>query len=689
MKKLVIILVFLPLILRSQQDSLLKTTYQSFNNQMFNVYQIEGIFTILLIEESLLSNDKKNDIQTIKKILDQIDGYYAGFKSFYGIEPIGGNPNYNNKANVFFGSPSCGAACGLIGAKGVEIGGAFFTPIFNEIKYQTNTHRLGIVGYEFGRNFFTLSDKILFPFNVSKDEKNGGFAEGFANLGQLESYIIGVYPGFQADRRKYQETNAYHLELKKLLLAYINNAKINPGNALIKESKLHDHNRNSWALDIPSFLASGILIGTYNLFGKPSMKEFIKSLESRTTAPTPEYAMGSIAFGFSKAMNVNLNNYFKNVLKFNIDLKSQEDIANLPSISENRLIRDLPILYFASPLDTLSLNIRSLDYNPSSETVYRVIINDKVFSESKHGNNKLTYNLLTKEDSLVIKVQMIEFNSLKDQYSIILKKRKSFYLLDHNTYLYSTNSYGKVVDKGDLIRIENISSNFQIPIYDNNIVLSRYPIFRDRKIRISGSLRNINIDNKENSCNVAIGGRWGSHGPERVGIDIGFGDTSAFYKTEIDLRINDFFFNSDESAEYQYLSQELLVSTNNSICEGKNIFIEDITDLDNDGFTDFNDHCPLLYGNNQGCPETSGLSLDNYQNIVNIYPNPLRGKMIVNSNINGTIKLFTSSGVELLNFNKNDIIQEFAIPDLPQGLYLLKITGLNQNYIKKIIISQN
>ena len=132
-----------------------------------------------------------------------------------------------------------------------------------------------------------------------------------------------------------------------------------------------------------------------------------------------------------------------------------------------------------------------------------------------------------------------------------------------------------------------------------------------------------------------------------------------------------------------------MVSTNNSICEGKNIFIEDITDLDNDGFTDFNDHCPLLYGNNQGCPETSGLSLDNYQNIVNIYPNPLRGKMIVNSNINGTIKLFTSSGVELLNFNKNDIIQEFAIPDLPQGLYLLKITGLNQNYIKKIIISQN
>ena len=63
--------------------------------------------------------------------------------------------------------------------------------------------------------------------------------------------------------------------------------------------------------------------------------------------------------------------------------------------------------------------------------------------------------------------------------------------------------------------------------------------------------------------------------------------------------------------------------------------------------------------------------------------------MIVNSNINGQMKLFTSNGVELLNFNKNDTIQEFSIPNLPQGFYLLKITGLNQSYVKKIVISQN
>ena len=352
------------------------------------------------------------------------------------------------------------------------------------------------------------------------------------------------------------------------------------------------------------------------------------------------------------------------------------------------MIIDKPVLYFTSPFDTITLNVRSLNYNPTSQTLYRIILGNRLYSESTHGNNKFSYDVLEGNDSLLVKVQMVESTILKDQYIIVLRKRKFFNLLDHNKYLYSSYGLGRVIEKKDTIRIENISSNFQTPTYDNNIVIAKYPLVRDRKIRISGSLRNINLDNKENFCNLAIGGRWGSHGPERVGKDLGVADTTKFYKTSIEFNINDFFFNSSESMKYIYLPQELLISANNSICEGNNIVVEDITDLDNDGFIDFDDNCPLVYGTNKGCPQTSDLNGE-LNDKFSIYPNPISDIMVINSSYNGLVKVCDMNGTEIFTYTKSEAVQEFQISDIPNGIYILKLIGSNNNLTKKILIHNN
>ena len=56
------------------------------------------------------------------------------------------------KPMFFFGNPSCGAGCGLVGSKGIEVSG--FQNIFFNLKYDLNVNRDVIIAYEFGKEFF-------------------------------------------------------------------------------------------------------------------------------------------------------------------------------------------------------------------------------------------------------------------------------------------------------------------------------------------------------------------------------------------------------------------------------------------------------------------------------------------------------------------------------------------------------
>lgn len=584
----------------AQYEHLTKTTYTSFNGVVHNVYLIEGEYTVINILDTLLTDSQLSDVPILNTIVKEIDTYYLGYKNMNGFEPSGGNTNYSNKANVFFGSPSCGAACGILGSKGIEVGGTFLNEIYNELKYHTNKHRLGIVGYEFGRNFFTNGSKILFPFKPNTDERNGGFAEGFANLGQLEVYMGSVYPLFNENRKQFQETNAFHRELKNLLRAYINNKNVNPYNSMHKEKNLFDVNRNPWLISIPSYIASGIMVGTYNLFNKPSMKGFWDALKVRNSPSSVEYALGNIALGFSKAANLNLNNYFINVLKFTIDDDAKNTISQLPEIPNNKLIKDVEELFFTAPEDSLNLNIRSLNYNPlDAEYKYQLVIDGVLVSESQHGDNVLTYTVLNNKESVLAKINLLKNNLIIDSYELLLKKRDRVYYADYANqfHLYSSYGLGSVIYENNVFSIRNITDNFDSPLYDNNILMLFYPIKKNRLLRIKGKVKNHNINSTTNTSefsysNALIGGRWGRHGTIRVGYDIGSEDETQFYEVEQTMNTSDYFFSSDETSSYEYLNMALWLQTNSSNGEFKDFYVEDITDSDNDGVTDFNDHCP-------------------------------------------------------------------------------------------------
>ncbi len=672
--------------------------YKAFNGTEHEVYILEGKFTVSLLTKGLLVNSQLSDTAILFKMRDEIDGYYQGYKELFGIEPAGGNPNYQNKTNVFFGPPSCGAACGLLGSKGVEIGGNFLVNIYNEIKFQTNVHPMVIVGYEFGRNFFTLGGKVLFPFDTKKNEYNGGFAEAFANLGYLESYLKNVYPTFSEKRKQFQETNRYHTNLIKLFHAYINDTSKNPFNSLQLGTIVQDYNRNPWHLNIPSFMASGILVGTYNLFNKPDLKNFLSTASLRENATSSEYAMGTIALGLSKAINLDLNNYFMNVLKFKYDDKAKAEISILPKIQQDKLIRDLNELYFITPFDSLRLNIRSINYSTTNAGIKYVLKkNEEIVSSSIHGNNILNYGIFGNQDQVTLKVLLIQNDKEIDSYEIIVKKRKKIEadVFLKSAWLYSKNGYGIVANNNSQILIENISNLTGALSVDSNILKYSYPLIPERKIKISGQVKFKSFIKDAGYAKINIAGRFGSIGTEDIGIGTGKMDTSKFYDISFTFKWADFFKPSEETKLYDYmdLSMELVSLNGNAVF--RNFSVEDLADTDSDGFLDFSDNCPKTFGTDKGCPLVSSNEYLDIQNAVKIYPNPVGNSINISfssdeiRNSIGSIQIVDVSGRILFQGDKTFIEQgevNINTSEYPNGTYFLQLKNDNKSHMFKFII---
>ena len=303
----------------------------SFDGTTYNVYQIEGKNVVLLINKTAITDSQLADTTTLYKILERCDGLYDFYKNNLGYEPTGGNPDFSFKTNIFFIVPENGGGLGLIGTKGIEISG--FNSVFYNLKYDLNVNRDVIIGYELGRNFFTLSNKVLFPAEVGTDEKNGGFAEGFANVFYLYAFdSIMTNPA----QRALNETLLNRKWQLQKFRGYINDDLCNPYNTLAKWENLGtaDVNRGNYGYDSadPAYTGTSLLIGLIETFGKNELfPEFFRNLKECQDVVTIEDALSNIAYSASKALNGNLMPFFKNVLKFTLNSSVEEAINALPA----------------------------------------------------------------------------------------------------------------------------------------------------------------------------------------------------------------------------------------------------------------------------------------------------------------------------------------------------------------------
>lgn len=674
MKKLSALLLTLVLSLNlMSQIQVLNGTYTTFDGREFTVNIIEGECTVLKVDTAFITDEQAQDLEVLAEVLNRLDSYYLTFKNNTAKEPSGGDANFGNKSSVAFVAPSCGAACGLIGAKGIEVSPGMFKQVFNEIKYKLPTNRIGIVAYEFGRNFFTMGGKLIFPFEPNTDERNGGFAEGVANALSLTAAID--YINTQDESiQNFNETLVYYNKIIEHFSAYINDLEVNPYNSMARDYQISDINRNTWRFFTPS---SAVLMGVRNLFDQEDVyKKFFENLEGRDDATSIETALGNIVYAYSYAVNYNLLPLFQNVLRFSIDEETKADVQSLP-LALDRLIPDMDNLWFTSPFDTIPFNIRSINYL-NETNYYQLLIDGELISVSTDGNNDLVYSMLGGKDQVTLSVKLLDSDQVEvDSYDVFLTKRTNLNISDlYNRFTFGDPSgYNKPVLHNGEFSLINLAGKESWPTLE-----WAFPITRNRVYLVTGEIKNKRIiypDMKDSLGNykvetfssISIGGS----GSPRIGHDFAKEDSLNFYKVQFGLFNTDIYFSGEWSKNLDYVSPKFNMSCS-GITNGffKNIVYKDVTDTDGDGFIDFEDDCPDVYGENNGCPSSSIDDITE-KSMVKICPNPVGTLLTVDCLEDGIVTISDMIGRTVIQQSKSQGIYQIDVSHLSQGNYTIRI----------------
>ena len=605
MKKIFFFLL-IPLISFSQIDnsdfSIVEGVYTSFDvNNKYDVYIIETEYGVVQIEKSQISSDQINDQETIVKILNRTDSIYEFFKNYLGYEPDGGNLNYNNKVDVFFTkTTACGSGCGKIGFKGIEISG--FDNIFFNLKHNLNVNRDVIIAYEFGRNF--TNDNFVYMSSIF------GFKEAFASIMVINTYDNIIV---NESQRVLNETLINKKWHSSIFRSYINNLIATSDNSLDVPSfkGIQDVNRGLSGRGDSSYPITAILYGILELFNI-ELSDFILNLNNTESYLSFEDASSNLALSISKITNKNLVYFFENVLKFNLNESAKNFISQLP-LHDNNLIRDKNELWFVSPLDSIPLNIRSVNYLEDESILYRIMINEEIFSESTHGNNLIPYNILKGKDSENLKIQLIKSNNIIDEYNIKVLKRHNIEIFNYSDNFYSyylSNKFHKNTISNNILNIKSLNDS----IGAGGNVYFLLPTSRDRIYEIKASIKHSSQEYTNQILsglptsgysNVGYGSTAMSHGSDRIGYDIGSWNDNNFFDVTINLNSNSMF----DGYSHKYFRSRIYLRSEgyNVHSYFKNIIFRDITDLDNDGTIDFEDNCPLIANPDQNDKDGDGI----------------------------------------------------------------------------------
>jgi len=165
------------------------------------------------------------------------------------------------------------------------------------------------------------------------------------------------------------------------------------------------------------------------------------------------------------------------------------------------------------------------------------------------------------------------------------------------------------------------------------------------------------------------------------------------YANGFTLKLNDCNTNTIISSENNILSADLANATYQWIDCNTNTEIIGETNISFTPSENGSYACIINNGicsNTSECIEISTIGLtEQEQSIVKVYPNPNNGKFTINTTLNSNIKsiqILNSFGQFVHNIQPSDVSNEINIPNISNGLYILKVRLENGQSIHKNIL---
>lgn len=332
----------------------IKYNYTAFNGDKYSTLLYEGQYTNLIFTDTLIHDD--TTCTKLSLMLDSVWSYYYQMSKTLPNT----SSSYNKKGNIAFVSNTCGAGCAFIGTGSLEVGDANWVNIFNNVKYENNGAVLKVAFYELGRNFYNskIDENLsVYPFWIP---------EPFANMGYLNAIdYLGLYI-----KDQYENELGYKFDLIDRANEFILDTNVK----VISDVYTKDLYPNAYGnSEFRPFFNSGLLMKLCYEYGETFIKNFYKELYllPKTNGDISE-AYSNFCIASSKAININLKNFFIDGYKMNLNLKRvDESLASLPLLK----------------LKVFANDKRAENYFKDSLTIFRV----KAFGSK--GQKEIKYKL--------------------------------------------------------------------------------------------------------------------------------------------------------------------------------------------------------------------------------------------------------------------------------------------------------
>jgi hypothetical protein len=512
-------------------------SYTAFNGTKYSMNVVEKKNIVLLypsekVIESMVALD------SVASIVDRMYEYY---KKTMGFEPSGGLSLYLNKCPVAFVNETCGAACGLIGSKGIEVGLLYLDEITNEFIEKSSYSRIGIVSYEFGRNFFSykISSKLSFSNNQNT------FANGFATfMGIRAAFSSGAIP---KSRRFLNETQYWNKELYSQFVSFLVRPNISASDLYINNKIIADGYR------IPRgstgiFKDAGLFVFLDSVFRDNGIfPAFWENLQKQPNGTTNQQVFDNIAIATSLATNFDLSDFFSTLLKFPISANAINQISNLPKPQSKILLHDITNFNIVNLEDSISFLTSTL--RPKEPNSYnRILIKLKDQLIFKDSTVNTSYNIpikkcfsqcLNSEDRTVL-IQSISDNQLLDTYTINLhywdtiSTSSNLLRFAENCFMYSEVKTGSAT-------IDLNNNSIQISTKgvkaDDNMLYYNFRAIKNHTYKLSAMIK----ASPESSILMGCGGGFGSGYIEPKPLP----NSSSFHLVQMTFSAKDLMNNED------------------------------------------------------------------------------------------------------------------------------------------------
>ncbi|HEX4958878.1 MAG TPA: PKD domain-containing protein [Lacibacter sp.] len=145
-------------IVKSIRISPYAQSYTTFDRVPTNLFAWDGSKVMILSRNSNLNRS------SMFKWLRAMDSAYKYYSICTGREPAYFTPTFiNQRSTIADVAATCGAACGYLGATGIEIQNTYFDIVYNRVNNTNSFEHFPF--YEFGRNFWFYDTKLAYKAN--------------------------------------------------------------------------------------------------------------------------------------------------------------------------------------------------------------------------------------------------------------------------------------------------------------------------------------------------------------------------------------------------------------------------------------------------------------------------------------------------------------------------------------------